>query len=315
MKKNFISINFKKIIFIFFIYAIFFINIQKYTKFLKICICTLGKQENKYIKEFIEFYKEFGIDKIFIYDNNNINGEYFENIISKYINLGFVEIINFRGIKSPQMMIYYDCYNKNYDKFDWLIFNDIDEYLYLKNYNNVKEFLNQSKFKKCENIQLNWLLYTDNNLVYYQNKSLILRFTEKDPFIKKRKINKHSNGKSILRGHIPNITITNFHCISDRLRTCDGFGIETKILKSDYKYFFFKHYYCKSTEEFVEKLNKGDAYKITKKKKINFYFSYNKITYEKLNYIEKKTGENLTFYRNKLINKKVKKEKAFYFKI
>ena len=72
MRKNFISINFKKIIFIFFIYAIFLINIQKYTKFLKICICTLGKQENKYIKEFIEFYKEFGIDKIFIYDNNNI---------------------------------------------------------------------------------------------------------------------------------------------------------------------------------------------------------------------------------------------------
>ena len=104
---------------------------------IKICICTIGKQENKYIKEYIEYYKNYGIDKIFLYDNNNINGEYFDDIIIEYINQDFVEIKNWRGIKSPQMRIYYDCYNKNLDRFDWLIFNDIDEYLYLKNYNKL----------------------------------------------------------------------------------------------------------------------------------------------------------------------------------
>ena len=301
LKKNFLNINFKYIIFILFNIIILLIKLKNYNnQLLKICICTVGKQENKYIKEFIEFYKEFGIDKIFLYDNNNINGEHFEKIISKYIKIGFVEIKNWRGIKSPQMMIYNDCYNKNYEIFDWLIFNDIDEYLYLKNVKNIKAFLNKSRFKKCENIHLNWLLYTDNNLMYYQNKPLQLRFREKDPFLKNRKIFKYSNGKSILRGHIPNITIKNFHYISNKLKTCDGFGNERKILILDYKYYFFKHYYCKSTEEFVEKLNKGDVYKMTNKKKIYFYFSYNKITNEKLNYIEKKTGENLTFYRNKL---------------
>ena len=200
-------------------------------------------------------------------------------------------------------MIYYDCYKKNYEKYDWLMFNDIDEYLYLKNYNNIKEFLIKSKFKKCENIQLNWLLYTDNNLMYYQNKSLKLRFTEKDPYIKTRTIRKYSNGKSILRGQIPNITITNVHCISFKLKTCDGFGIERTILKPDYRFFFFNHYYCKSTEEFVEKLNKGDVNYIKKKQKISFYFGYNKITYEKLNYIENKSGENLSIFRNKLMKK------------
>ena len=208
------------------------------------------------------------------------------------------------------MIFYNDCYNQNYNKYDWLIFNDIDEYIYLNNYNNIKHFLFEPRFKKCENIQLNWLLFTDNNLIYYRNKSLLERFTEIDPFAKTRYINKHSNGKSILRGHISNIKITDFHGISEQLRTCDGFGKKMNYIQKDYKYYYFKHFYCKSTEEFIEKLRKGDVYKGTNIEKINRYFSYNKITYEKINYIEKEIGVNLTNYKLKLqkdFQKKFKK--------
>ena len=31
--------------------------------------------ENKYIREFVEFYEKHGVDKIFLYDNNDIDGE------------------------------------------------------------------------------------------------------------------------------------------------------------------------------------------------------------------------------------------------
>lgn len=298
----------KTSLFIFFILPLLFMELYIYhrLKKMKICICTIGKQENRYIKEYIEYYKKYGIDKIILYDNNNLNGENFEDIIKEYINEDFVEIKNWRGMKSPQMKIYNNCYKNNYEKYDWLIFNDIDEYLYLKSYNNIKDYLSKRKFKNCENIQLNWLLYTDNNLIHYQNKSLKIRFKEKDPNRNFRKISKFSNGKSILRGHIPNIKITNFHCISNDLKTCDGFGIERKILKPDYKYYYFKHYYCKSTEEFIDKLKKGDVYQMQNKNKIRFYFSYNKITKEKLNYIEKTIKENLAYYKNKLnSNKKI----------
>jgi hypothetical protein len=306
MNLNIIIIKTK--IFIIFIFPLLLIEIYRYYKLkqIKICICTIGKEENRYIIEYIEYYKNYGIDKIFLYDNNNLNGEYFDNILEKYKNEDFIEIKNWRGIKSPQMKIYKDCYINNYEKYEWLIFNDIDEYLYLKSYNNIKDFLNKRKFKNCENIQLNWLLYTDNNLIHYQNKPLKIRFKEKDPYLKTRKISKFSNGKSILKGHIPNIKITNFHCISKDLKTCDGFGIERKFLMPNYKYYYFKHYFCKSTEEFIDKLKKGDVYIMTNMFKINFYFSYNKITNEKLNYIEKQTGENLTDFKYKLnLSKKI----------
>lgn len=297
-----------KIIIVILIYCSYIMLISKFkNNYIKICICTIGKNENRYIKEFLEYYKNYGVDKIFLYDNNNIEGEKFENIINDYISQNFVVIKNWRGIKSPQMMMYKDCYNKNYDKFEWLIFNDIDEYIYLNNYNNIKKFLNESRFKNCENIQLNWLLFTDNNLIYYVNKSLLERFIEKDPYAKKRYINRHSNGKSILRGHIPNIHISNFHCISDQLKICDGFGKINNSIQKDFKYYYFKHYFCKSTEEFIDKLKKGDVYKGTIFSKINRYFSYNIITYKKINYIEKELGVNLSNYKKKIINKKITK--------
>ena len=39
----------------------------------KVCICTLGKKENRYVREFVEYYEKYGIDKIFLYDNNDLN--------------------------------------------------------------------------------------------------------------------------------------------------------------------------------------------------------------------------------------------------
>ena len=57
----------------------------------KICVCSIGKNENLYIKEFVEYYKSIGIDKIFIYDNNDIQGESFETVLEDYKK----NIINF----------------------------------------------------------------------------------------------------------------------------------------------------------------------------------------------------------------------------
>ena len=64
-------------------------------------ICLIAKQENRYIKEFINYYKKLKINKIFLYDNNDLKGEYFEDILSKYINNNFVEIVNYRGKYKP----------------------------------------------------------------------------------------------------------------------------------------------------------------------------------------------------------------------
>ena len=199
------------------------------------------------------------------------------------------------------------CYKNNYNKFDWLIFYEIDEFIYLKNYSSIKAFLGQKKFDKCQKIHLNWLHRSDNNLIYYDNRSLAKRFVEKGENVKK-KINYLALIKTIIRGHIENITITDIHKLSLKIKGCDGFGRKAKIkgnrnIKPDYNYYYINHYYSKSTEEFYEKLKRGDMQFGNSTKnyyyQIKKYFSINKITNQKIDYLEKMLRINLKEYKKK----------------
>ena len=292
--KYIFKLNLYFIILIFMILDLYF-TFKKKINLIKVCLCSVGKLENKYIREFVEHYRKYKVDKIFIYDNNEINGEKFDNILKDYINEKFVEVINFRGKEGKQLKMFEDCYKKNSMKYDWLIFYDMDEFIYLKKIINIKDFLNQKKFNKCQSIYLNWVIHTDNNLKYYYNKSLAQRFTE----IYKNK--NYCNGKTIIRGNIKNIKMETTHLLDRKIGRCNGFGKKFKskgifCLLPDYKYYYIDHYYSKSTEEFINKINKGDAIfgKKNKYTRINIYFKFNKITYEKIKYIGLKMGLNTT---------------------
>ena len=189
-----------------------------------------------------------------------------------------------------------DCYKKNFLEYDWLIFYEIDEYINLKNYSNIKYFLNEDKFKKCQTIQLNWVMHTDNNKIYYENKPLKIRFPDSKKSVKIAAI------KSILRGKIPYITINCVHKINTKLKTCDGFGNKTRVVgagtdKLDNEYYYIDHYFCKSTEEFVNKINKGDVLYNQKNflERIKVYFEINQVTQEKIDYIKNHLYTNITF--------------------
>ena len=106
-------------------------NLKFIERNTKVCICSVGKKENKYIKEFVEHYKALGVDKIFLYDNNDIDDEKFDDILSDYVKNNFIQIFNYRGIIAPQLKIYEKCYNSNKNKYDWFIFFDIDELIHL----------------------------------------------------------------------------------------------------------------------------------------------------------------------------------------
>lgn len=115
------------------IYIKFYLNSGIFK--LKVCLCVIGKNENLYINEFIDYYKNLGYNHIYLYDNNDINDEKFEDVIKNEIDNGFVSLIDYRGYNginiNPQLNAYKDCYKKNNKKWDWLSFFDVDEYLQL----------------------------------------------------------------------------------------------------------------------------------------------------------------------------------------
>ena len=273
---------------------------------LKVCVCTLAKLENKYIREFVEHYKKYGVDKIFLYDNNDIDGEKFDEILKDYIQNGFVQILNWRGRYKAMLSIMNDCYRKNYHNYDWLIFYEIDEYIHLYDYHNIKLFLNQTKFNNCQQIYLNLVCHTDNNLLLYENKSLAQRFPFTVPITKSP--GQYLEMKTIIRGHYKGIYISNNHLGDIRLRSCNNSGKYESLFghytsNGDQKYYYIDHYYSKSTEEFIMKITKGDAIRPEKSyidERIEKFFNQNEITKDKIDMIEKKLHINLDKYRKKI---------------
>ena len=281
------------------------------TKNLKICLCTPGKQENKYIREFVQFYEKIGVDKIFLYDNNDVDREKFEDVINDYINKGFVKISDWRGKDKELKNMMNDCYQKNYEKYDWLMFYDVDEFIHLKNYQNIKEFLIEKKFNGCQKIYLNLAFHTDNDLIRYENKSVQERFPIIESSPKDKKL-KNNLVKSIIRGHISNVKIDSPYSLSNSINGCNGKGQEVKLNsfrmeEQDFENYYIDHYFSKSLDEFIEKLKRGDA-RMGKDNNNSFknifdnYFKHNKMTKEKIEYIEKGTGLDLSKYKN-LLNK------------
>ena len=269
----------------------------------KICVCSIGKNENLYIKEFVEYYKSIGIDKIFIYDNNDIQGESFETVLEDYKKNNFVEIIDVRGLSSIQIPIYNYCYHKNRNDYDWIGFLDIDEFLYIENEENAKNYFFNNRFDKCEIIFFNWVMYNDNDLIKYDNRSLKIRF----PNPKSR----FSKVKSFARGYNVKLFIPNTHVAGINVHNfCNSNG-EKIYPKNFFAYGFknnskayIKHYYTKTVEEFCKKIIRGHAhchrnhskYMNSVYRKLTLFFRLNNITQEKVNILEKCLNMKLDKY-------------------
>ena len=267
----------------------------------------MGKKENLYAKEFMEYYMKLGVDHIFIYDNN----EPFTEKIKDVLDLKYKDKITFYETQNlnitHQSEAFTDCYKNNVKKFDWFIMVDMDEYLYIVN-DTLKNYLMDKRFNKCDFIKIHWANSRDNNLLYYDSRPLFKRF--KGPYIKSKFI------KSIIRGNIQNITywvhspkISPFKNI-----TCTNDGNIIKYTKMNFEKIdnintnksFIIHFRYKSTEEFINKYRRGYSnwygkfINLILKDKLSTYFQENNITLEKINYIEKALKLNLTSYRNKL---------------
>ena len=301
MKKQFIFLLKKYILkLLFLLINIFLIlkNINK-NKELKVCLCTIGKKENLYASEFVEHYKKIGYDKIFIYDNNDIGDERFENVLNKHISSNFVQIINYRGYRgkrqSPQSDAFIDCYEKNKNNYDWLSFFDFDEFLEINKNKNIKEYLNNKIFKKCANIKINWLMFSDNDLLYYENIPLQKRFTT--PLY-------HDNAniiiKSTVRGNLKfNYwrSMNNPHSSSNYLTACNSMGNitnPTTFYSSpfNHEYSYLKHYPTKTIQEYCNKIKKGRADLLIKidnktlENYFNYFFERNKKAKKKIEYFK-----------------------------
>ena len=270
----------------------------RYVNTGKIALCCMGKCENNYIHEWVQYHINLGFDKIFIYDNNDLNGEHFEEVIHDYIDSNKCEIIDYRGRKCCQEDAYHDCYVKNKDSYDWIAVFDIDEFLTLKEHNSVHEFLNDIRYNDFQILHLNWMCYGDNEMLDDDGRPCTERFINPLPFDIRRfkDFPENNHIKSIVRGGLEHI---NWRYITHTpwcfYRCCDATGKECPVRSPFNPYNFdvayFRHYYTKTIGEWIkvkQARGYGDMGDEDAKKKlgIDVFFMLNKRTPEKEKFAE-----------------------------
>lgn len=280
-------------------------------KQLKTLICCIGKNENRYVREYVEWYKHIGVTHIRIYDNNDIDGEYFDEVIKDYIDEGYVDIVDYRGRKLCQLQSYEECYKELGNEYDWVLFIDCgDEYLDFFVHNNISDYLSEPCFDEYDMIHINLMTFGDNGNAYYSKGLLRDRFPKPIPYDKPIAYLEHGipesyHVSSIVRGGLDEVLWrmtphTPYPC---DLKCCNDSGEPVKANQPfapySFRKAFFKHYTTKTAEEYCDKMKRGFPDSIVDSERIKNlvetrYFRTNEVTKEKVQVFKDKLGVDMS---------------------
>ena len=117
-------------------------------------VCAIAKNEGPYFKEWIEWHRNQGVEKFYIYDNESTDCT--KEVLQPYIESGLVEYTYFPGQKR-QLAAYDDCFERHRLDTRWLAIIDLDEFIVPMKDNTIPDFL-----RGMENfsvVEINWLVY------------------------------------------------------------------------------------------------------------------------------------------------------------
>ena len=220
-------------------------------------ICAIALHEERYIDEWIHYHLSLGFHHIYVYDNS-------DNHSLQNKQSDRVTIIHFPGKSVPnkpkQLDAYHAFINEFGSKHKWAAFIDLDEFIVLKRHNSISSFL--SDYQHCSAIGLNWLMFGTNHHTHYESEPVTKRFTRCAT-----ELDKHI--KSIIQLRYALFFYTDPHYMTVRSgTTCDTSyeritGPFHPSGKADIAY--IHHYYSKSEQEFLEKIERGRADTVEKR--------------------------------------------------
>ena len=212
-------------------------------------IITAVRDEEEYIEEWLNYHIEkIGVEHFYIYDNESSLPlrTYLENVEYKYLDK--ITIIDWNTSEHTQQDTCNDWLNNYKSETKWFICMDVDEFIQIKENQDksLVEFLNENS--KYSSVQCLWKHYTADGKVEKTNEPVVERFkTETDWSDWKHggKYFAQSNRVSHFISYVPQV----------RLNT-KTLNFENKEVSDFYQ---LNHYFTKSYEEWVEKINRGSV--------------------------------------------------------
>ena len=258
---------------------------------MKILLCCIGRLENAYIKEFVEYYKILGVTNICLFDNNYDGEEDFNDVIGDYIKDGFVILKDYRNRKVCQLDAYNECYKTYGGEYDWIAFFDIDEFMFINCNKTIGEYLARPEFNEYDMLHINWLLFGDGGQLRNDGRYLLHRITQPLDInhSTEYKFPDNFHVKSIIRGGLkevlwtctPHTPVCNIKCCNSFGNFCDG---NSPFVGYDFRNAGIRHFTTKTAEEYAQKVKKGfpDANPKTKVDMVELFFKRNEVTPEKV---------------------------------
>lgn len=217
-------------------------------------VCAIGRMENRYAKEFVAHYESLGFTKLYLYDNNHGKEERFEDVLGDEIARGLVEVVNWRDREDCQKDAYADCYRQHGDEVAWMAFFDFDEFLILPDGEDIYTFMQRYRGFDC--LFVNWMVMDDNDLIRYEDKPQMERFTRPMPVDKHVSYNRPENDhvKCIVRGRLGAIEFKNPHRPKTVMRCCNTRGEacrQNTFHPYDFSVAYIKHFTTRTIEEWL----------------------------------------------------------------
>ena len=133
---------------------------------MKTFICTQIKNEQRYLKEWIDYHFNIGIDEIYLFEDYGSKDH--SEIVRDYQNVHLATLHDY-GIKdyhnttNQQKLIstfLKECKKNNLC--DWLAFIDVDEFIGIKTNRTIEQFLKDYSDKLA--VQIHWRVFGDGRL-------------------------------------------------------------------------------------------------------------------------------------------------------
>ena len=228
-------------------------------KYKNIVFCC-AKNEDDYIREWIEHYLKLGFDKIIIVDNNQETGK-LEEKIEDHISRGSVQIFSLNGVEGMFQNSIYTMF-MNYGNYKWCAYFDCDEFLEISEaYNNIDELLNTINE---DILMVHWVVYGANERLEKET-DIPIQNRFKLPMMPISLFKENMYLKAIVRGgrkgYFNSPHIVKFEDGGNNLCNIGGY-YTTEMLNSNVSFpirikkCYLKHYMTKSFEEYNEKLSR-----------------------------------------------------------
>lgn len=278
----------------------------------KYIVFACAKNEDDYIREWVDHNLEIGFDKVIIADNND-DPSILAGILSEQISNGTVQIFKCSGLKGFQLYIY-DMFLSE-SNYKWCAYFDCDEFLELSQHKSVKDFLSIIK-EDC--VLINWMVFGGGENYLKKDGTLRERFNEpvgpsplfKENFYVKPIVRSGRQFLGFKTTHSP----TPKYIASYNLGGYAHADFQSHVYAPPrYKYAYIRHYYTKSFEEWIHnKVKRGWPDQMPDLLKAeNYFILQNKEKFPVEKYIKGLFIDNYALDRGKKTLERIMNEYSF----